>query len=136
MRQTVLFLCPHGAAKSVMAAAYFQRLVEKRGLNLHADAAGTDPSPEVAPAVVALLREEGIDVVHYQPRAVTKDDVESAVRVVSLGCPVNDLPIVPTVIEHWDDVPLPSINLVVTRDTIRSHVERLVGELAAPGQQE
>jgi arsenate reductase len=131
MSQTVLFLCPHGAAKSVMAAAYFQRLAENQGLDLQADAAGTDPSPEVSPAVVALLREEGIDIAQYQPRAVTKDDIELAIHVVSLGCPVNDLPIVPAVIEHWDDVPLPSIELIVTRDTIRSHVERLVVELAA-----
>jgi arsenate reductase (thioredoxin) len=136
MRQTVLFLCPHGAAKSVMAAAYFQRLIEERHLRLRADAAGTDPSPEVSPAVVALLGEEGIDVAHYQPRAVTKDDIELAVRVVSLGCPVNDLPVVPTEIEHWDDVPLPSINLVATRDTILSHVERLVAELGTVVHQE
>jgi arsenate reductase (thioredoxin) len=131
MRQSVLFLCPHSAAKSVIAAAYFQRLAEERRLRLRAEAAGTDPSPEVSPAVVSLLAEEGIDVAHYHPRTVTKDDIESALRVVSLGCPANDLPLVLAEIEHWDDVPLPSINLVVTRDTIRSHVEKLVEELAS-----
>jgi arsenate reductase len=131
MRDTVLFLCPHGAAKSVMAAAYFKQLGEERGLGLHGDAAGTDPSPEVSSAVVALLQEEGIDIGQYQPRTVTKEDVELAVRVVSLGCPESDLPATPAVIEHWDDVPQPSINLVAARDTIRSHTERLVDELAA-----
>jgi arsenate reductase (thioredoxin) len=136
MRQTVLFLCPHGAAKSVMAAAYFQRLVEERGLNMQATAAGTDPSPEVSPAVVALLHAQGIDVADYQPRAVTKDDIELAVRVVSLGCNLNDLPVVPTMLEHWDDVPLPSLHLEIARDTIRSHVERLVSELAPDIDQE
>jgi arsenate reductase (thioredoxin) len=134
MSQTVLFMCPHGAAKSVMAAAYFQQLAEKQGLNLQADAAGTDPSLEISPAVIALLRDEGMDVAPYQPRAVTKDDIESAIRVISLGCPTSDLPIAPAVIEHWDDVPLPSINLTATQDTIRSHVERLVAELATGRQ--
>jgi arsenate reductase (thioredoxin) len=130
MRQTVLFLCPHGAAKSVLAAAYFQRLVDERGLNMQATAAGTEPSQEVSPAVVALLYAEGLDGAQYQPRAVTKSDLELAVRVVSLGCSVNDLPAVPTMLEHWDDVPLPSQDLDLARDTIRSHVETLVRQLA------
>jgi arsenate reductase len=119
-----------------MAAAFFQRLAKERGLNLQADAAGTDPSPEVSPAVVALLREEGIDVAHYQPRDVTKDDIESAVRVVSLGCPVNDLPTAPDAIVHWDDVPLPSADLVAARDTICAHVEKLIAELTPNIHQE
>jgi arsenate reductase (thioredoxin) len=136
MRQTVLFLCPHGAAKSVIAAAYFQRLVDERGLNLQAAAAGTEPSPEVSPAVVTLLHAEGIDTAQYRPRAVTKADLDLAVRVVSLGCDVNDLPVVPTMLEHWNDVPLPSLDLEIARDTIRSHVETLVRELAPNIHQE
>jgi hypothetical protein len=28
---TVLFMCPHGAAKSVLASAYFERLAKERG---------------------------------------------------------------------------------------------------------
>ncbi len=56
--RTVLFLCPHNAAKSVMAAAYFRRLAERRRLDVRADSAGTEPSPETSPAVVAALRAE------------------------------------------------------------------------------
>ena len=41
---TVLFLCPHGAARSVLASAYFQRAAKERGLNVRVDAAGTDPT--------------------------------------------------------------------------------------------
>lgn len=28
---TILFMCPHGAAKSVLASAYFKRLAKERG---------------------------------------------------------------------------------------------------------
>ncbi len=42
-RPTVLFLCPHGAGKSVLASAYFQRLAKERGLNVRVESAGTDP---------------------------------------------------------------------------------------------
>ena len=34
---TILFMCPHGAAKSVLASAYFQRRAKERGLNVHVD---------------------------------------------------------------------------------------------------
>ena len=40
---TILFMCPHGAAKSVLASAYFQRLAKERGLNVHVASAGTEP---------------------------------------------------------------------------------------------
>jgi hypothetical protein len=42
----VLFICPHGAAKSVMASAYFQKLARERGLNVRVDAAGTGDVPD------------------------------------------------------------------------------------------
>ena len=56
---TVLFLCPHGAASSVLASAYFQRLAKERGLNVRVESAGTDTDPDVAPAVVSHLRAQG-----------------------------------------------------------------------------
>jgi hypothetical protein len=47
--RTVLFLCPHNAAKSVIAAAYCVRLAAARGVTLRAASAGTDPDPGVSP---------------------------------------------------------------------------------------
>ena len=41
---TVLFMCPHGAAKSVLASAYFKQLAAARGLRVRVDAAGTEPA--------------------------------------------------------------------------------------------
>ena len=38
---TVLFMCPHGAAKSVLASSYFERLAKERGLNVRVESAGT-----------------------------------------------------------------------------------------------
>ena len=67
---SVLFLCPHNAAKSVLAAAYFDRLAVERGLPFRADSAGTEPAEGPAPAVVAALQAEGIDVSGYRPRHV------------------------------------------------------------------
>lgn len=131
MSQTILFVCPHNAAKSVIAAAYFQELADRQGLSLHATSAGTEPSPAVAPAVVEVLRQDGIDVAGYQPRRVTQEELGTAGRVVSLGCDLRDFSLETVPVEHWDDVPPPSKDLGAACAAILAHVERLVMDLQA-----
>jgi arsenate reductase (thioredoxin) len=126
MSERIIFLCPHGAAKSVLAAAYCQQLADQWGVPLHATSAGTEPDAEVAPAVVALLRAEGIDVADQRPRRVAVEELAIAHRIISLGCDLGDLARPGMVIEHWDDVPPPSQDLPGARDLIRDHVEQLV----------
>ncbi len=127
---TILFLCPHNAAKSLLAAVDFERMAAARGLPFRADSAGTEPAAEPSPAVVAALRDEGMDVAGYRPRSVTKEDIAGASRVVSLGCHIEDLPTSPARIERWDDVPPVSQDLEAARDAIRHHLEILLDDLA------
>jgi arsenate reductase (thioredoxin) len=134
MHQTLLFLCPHNAAKSVLAAAYCQHLLAQRGLEVQVASAGTEPDAAVSPAVVALLRREGLDVAHHRPRCVTRDELGAAFRVISLGCDVSHLAPPGTVVEHWDDVPAPSQQLTQARNAIYTHVERLVEALTQEGE--
>lgn len=56
---TVLFMCPHDAAKSVLASAYFERLAKERGLNVRVVSAGTDSDSQVAPKVADHLTKKG-----------------------------------------------------------------------------
>jgi protein-tyrosine-phosphatase len=126
MSERIIFVCPHGAAKSVLAAAYCQQLADQWGVPLHATSAGTEPDAEVSPAVVALLRAEEIDVADQRPRRMTPEELAMAQRIISLGCDLGDLARPEMEIEHWDDVPSPSQNLLGARDRIRDHVERLV----------
>ena len=126
MSERIVFVCPHGAAKSVIAAAYCQWLADQWGVALRATSAGIEPDAEVAPAVVALLRTEGIDVADQRPRRVTMEDLATAGRIISLGCDLGDLAGPEMVIEDWDDVPPPSQDLLGARDRICAHVEQLV----------
>lgn len=125
----VLFLCPHNASKSVMAAAHFQRLADERGLEMNAVTAGTHPGERIDPRVINLLRENGVLVEDQVPRSVTPDQMNGAYRVISLGCDPADLPPSETPIVHWDDVPPPSQDLQAAHDDIVRRVEALVGEL-------
>ena len=128
-KRTVLFLCPHNAAKSVIAAAYCQRLAGERGLDLRATSAGTDPDPAPSPMVVEALRAEGIDVSGQRPRRVTREELAAAWHVVSMGCEVDDIAPTGSAIERWDDVPPPSQDPAGARAAIRARVVRLLNEL-------
>lgn len=77
----VLYLCPHNAAKSVLAVAYFRHYAAQADLPLTADSAGTEPDTAVWPSVVEILRQDGLDADQRTPRHVTADDLEHA-RVV------------------------------------------------------
>jgi arsenate reductase (thioredoxin) len=133
MRNTILFLCPHHAAKSVIAAAYFNRLAAQQGLNFVADCAGTEPDAQVSPTVAAMLEAEGINVWGHQPRRVQADELNHAGRVISMGCASADLEIAPERVENWDDIPIVSQDLPGARDAILRHVEALAADLAQTG---
>jgi protein-tyrosine-phosphatase len=129
MSDQIVFLCPHGAAKSVIAAAYCQQLADQHNVPLRASAAGTEPDAEFSPAVLELLLTQGIEVADQRPRRVTPEELAAASRIISLGCNLDDLQTAGMVVEHWDDVPPPSQNLLLARDLIRAHVEQLVATL-------
>jgi protein-tyrosine-phosphatase len=127
MTRQILFLCPHSAAKSVMAAAYFTSLTP--GTDFVAACAGTEPDDQIAPHVAELLSEKDIDFAPYQPRRVTAEDLDSAFRIVSLGCTPDELELPAERIEMWADVPAPSQNINGAWDVITTHVQQLVAEL-------
>jgi arsenate reductase len=126
---TVLFMCPHGAAKSVLASAYFLRLAKERGLNVRVESAGTEPDAEVSPAVAAHLAKHGYAVPIPKPRRVTSKDLATADVIISLGCDLKDLPVPPAKLRTWDEVPSPSEDFARADEAIRKRVIDLVEEL-------
>jgi arsenate reductase (thioredoxin) len=123
--RTIVFVCLHGAAKSVIAASHCQRLANDAGLTIRATCAGTEPDPEIAPAATAGLLAEGIDVRDQPTHRVTPEELRQAWRVVSLGCALEAL--APGVhVERWDDVPAVSENYRAARDVIVARLPRLV----------
>lgn len=103
----VLFLCPHGAAKSVIAAAMFNELAGRRHPEITASSAGIEPDDEINPVSVETLRTRQLPVPDA-PELVTKDHVERADIVVSLGCAIDELPTRPKRWVDWSDAPAAS----------------------------
>ena len=126
---TILFMCPHGAAKSVLASAYFQRLAKERGLNVRVESAGTDPDATVSPAVAAHLKGQGHSIPIAKPRKVAPDEFASADVVISIGCDLGALPQPLGRLVRWDEVPALSDDFTAADEAIRKRVTDLVEEL-------
>ena len=123
--RTILFVCLHGAAKSVIAASHCQRLASDAGVPIRATFAGTEPDPGIAPAAAAGLLAEGIDVRDQATHRVTPGELRQAWRVVSFGCDLQEL--APDVrVERWDDVPAVSASYRAARDAIVARLPGLV----------
>ena len=119
---TVLFVCLHGSAKSLIALEHFRRLAQQRGVDVQADWAGIEPDAEIPPRVVQGLLGEGIDVRGRRPRQVARADVERASCVVTFGCDLGALESPGPARERWDDVPAVSEGYKPARDIIVGHL--------------
>jgi arsenate reductase len=126
----VLFICEHGAAKSIIAAAEFNKLAKQRGLPHRAIARGTNPDPSFSPATVSGLRKDGLPEPKGKPQMVTAADVNRAERVVTLGCKLSDSVGRPTKTADWNDISSPSKDYDSARKDVVRHLEQLINELA------
>jgi arsenate reductase len=124
--RTVVFVCLHGTAKSVIAASYLNRLSAERGLNIRATAAGIEPEPDVPPHVREGLLQEGLDVRHHRAQTVTPEELAAAWRVVSFGCDLSHVAPPGLAVVRWDDVPLVSDGFPPARDAIVTRVRQLL----------
>lgn len=128
--QYVLFLCPHAAAKSVLAMTYFTDLAQTAALDVIVWNAGTEPDAAVHPAVEAYLKDEGFDLTGFTPNLLTDADLHKADIIISMGCINGDK--VPEGVRFidWSDVPMLSDGFQASRDKIYAHTVELVKELS------
>ena len=126
--QTVIFVCEHGSAKSVVAAAHFNRLAGERGLKLRAVSRGTDPDAEVAPNAEAGLRNDDLVVVDRVPVKLSQADAAGAARIVTF-CELPAAYVTAAPVERWDGVSPVSENYERARGEIVERLRRLLDDL-------
>jgi len=126
---TVLFVCLHNAGRSQMSQALFERAAAGRHRAL---SAGTTPAERVHPEVVEAMRELDVDLSGNVPRGLTRDLVEEADLVVTMGCG-DECPYIPG--KRYLDWDLPDPKgrpleeVRATRDEIADRVSALLAEL-------
>src|SRR5215216_2775653 len=124
----IVFVCEHGAAKSVIAAAHFNKLAREENLSLRAIARGTHPDRELSPIAINGLHADGLIPSESLPRKLSLADMESARRVVTF-C---ELPVEyqeKVIIELWDGVPPVSENYEQARNAILERINKLINTL-------
>ena len=128
---TVLFVCLHNAGRSQISRALFERAAAGRH---RADSAGTEPAERVHPEVVEVMREQGIDLSHQAPRALTHEQAEWADVVVTMGCG-DACPYIPGKRYLDWDLPDPSgrplQEVRALREEIAARVDSLIRDLDA-----
>jgi protein-tyrosine-phosphatase len=125
---TIVFICEHGAAKSVLAAAYFDKAARELELDFWAIARGTNPDPWLSPQTISGLTQDGLGPIESKPQKLTELDLHSAIRVVSF-C---ELPVEfqqSSAVVYWRDVPPVSENYERARDVIVERVRQLLASL-------
>ncbi|HEY9436221.1 MAG TPA: hypothetical protein VI260_32600 [Blastocatellia bacterium] len=124
----VIFVCEHGAAKSILSAAIFNKLARERGLNLRAIARGTNPDPEISPKVAAGLMADELTSSEPAPKKISKADLADARRVITFCALPDDYP-GSIKVENWDPV-LPAIeDYGKARDKLAERIGLLLEEL-------
>jgi protein-tyrosine-phosphatase len=127
--QTILFVCEHGAAKSVVAAGHFNKMAAARGLPFRAVSRGTAPDASVPAVISQGLQKEGLAVAPgFAPVLVTPSDVSTAARVVTLDVRLPVGTEAAQVIQ-WDGLPAFSDGYGPASAAIAAKVETLVREL-------
>lgn len=124
----IVFVCEHGAAKSVVAAAHFNKLAAEKHLNLRALARGTNPDLEIAPKAVEGLRADGLASGEAAPTKISKADLVGAMRIITF-CQLPDNYAGGVRVENWDDLPPIGEDYNKFRDGLVERLRALLGEL-------
>ena len=125
-------MCPHGGAKSLIAASYFNRIAADKNLPFTAVAvAAEDPYKNLPAPIADFLEKDGFHVRSFKPRPVTGADLRNALKVISVGCDLTKVDTRGTVVETWDDVPLVDDGLPQSAAAIRKHVIFLIDQIGS-----
>jgi arsenate reductase len=128
-----VFVCEHGAAKSVVAAAWLRRLAADAGIELQAVACGTDPADDLSTAAVDGLRRDGIEPAEPVPQPISTADIQAAWRVIALSPEIQPGALESVPFETWD-VPAISDGYETARDDIVNRLRTLLRDAGAEGR--
>jgi arsenate reductase len=129
--QTIVFACPYGSAKSVVAARFFNRMATERGLPYRAVARGITPESTIPSYVREPIRTDGFEIgVDEKPVALTDLEIRGAAAVVCIKCQLSEAQSSMTRQSlAWTDVPDVDAGYAAARDKIVAHLNEFVSRL-------
>lgn len=128
-KPTIVFVCEHGSAKSIIAAAEFERMAREKGLDLNILARGTNPDSEIPKFIRDRLKADGHDVGAAKPTKVSEKDLKGATKIVSFGPDLSPWLTDGATVADWSATPSVSEDYQAAREYIRKQLEILVKDL-------
>ena len=126
----IVFVCEHGAAKSVIAAKELEKLARERGISIQAVTRGTTPDPEIPLHVRTGLKADGIEIGTMRPVQVRPEDLRDAARVISFGPDLSSVAGQMVRVEDWSATPDVTGNFPAARDYIVKRLQTLLDQIA------
>jgi arsenate reductase (thioredoxin) len=125
---TILFVCEHGAVKSIIAATYLNKFAREKGLRIKALARGTNPDAGLSGYAVAGLLADGLAPSQLSPQKLSAEELELADKVIAF-CDLREADPVRNNIEYWDSVPAVSEGYAQARDIIIAKLQAVMKDL-------
>lgn len=121
----VVFVCEHGVAKSIIAAAHFNTIAKQRGLPYIAIARSTDPDDSLMVSVLEGLRGDKLPVPQKPATKLTQSDCDTTMRCIFFS-PVPAIYRKNTAMQIWETIPPVSRHYGIARDSIVANIHRLI----------
>lgn len=121
----IIFVCQHGAAKSVIAASYFNKLAKERNLNYVAECRGIDPDSAVSVSAKDGLTHDRLFDPATRPQKLSDADTSDTERIILFTQFPEDWKIsVKT--EDWSNIKNLDGDYVQRRDAIVRKINNLL----------
>jgi arsenate reductase len=79
----ILFVCVENAGRSQIAEAFFRKFASSK---FNVLSAGTQPSSQLNPLVVEVMKEVGIDITNQSPKILSNNMIKSSFKTINMGC--------------------------------------------------
>jgi hypothetical protein len=127
--KTIVFVCLHGSVNSQMAAAYFNRAANERGLSYMAVSRGVDVHRSIPVRILDGLALDGL-VSANAPHELNVADANGANKILAFDA-IPDQRRGDASVTYWSGVPLGINDYEAARDEIVRRIDDLIPTLAA-----
>ena len=125
----VIFVCEHGAAKSVIAAAYFNKIAKERNVDWQAVSRGTSPDAEIGQSTKEGLTADHLYDPTFSPKKLSLKDtsnVKAIIRFTTLPGEFNKANIKT---EDWSNLRDIDSGYTLRRDAIVHQINEFLDSL-------
>jgi len=125
----IVFVCEHGAAKSVIAAAYFNKMAKERNLDYEAVCRGTSPDSTISPGTKDGLTVDKLFDDNVTPTKLTMRDTSNTERIILFTKLPADFK-TPIKTEDWSNLKDVDGDYPHRRDAIIKNIDLLLDTLS------